>query len=119
MPHVYKEAISTPLCYTQCWLESRYNIIECSCVVADLYCSSRLSCVVAAPQGCACRGCPSSLRLALWWLPWLLNLLSDCSLISQLARLAELQCTCMYNIIVLNNVQCTGEVQCTKDQFKA
>ena len=49
---------------SQCWLESRYN--ECSCVVADLYCLSRLSCVVAAPQDCVevvqalwlCGGCP-------------------------------------------------------------
>ena len=48
----------------QCWLGSKY--IACSCVVADLYCSSRLSCVVAAPQDCVevvqalwlCGGCP-------------------------------------------------------------
>ena len=65
---------------SQSLLESRY--IECSCVVADLYYSSRLSCVVAAPQDCV------EVVQALW----LLNLLSNCSLISQLARLVVLQC---------------------------
>ena len=83
--------------------------MRCSCVVAALYCSSRLSFIVAGPQGCV--EVVQVLWLCMRWLPWVLNLLSNCSLISRLARLVILQCTCMY--IVLKNMQCTGGVQCT------
>ena len=49
---------------SQFWLEPRY--MRCSCVVAALYCSRRLSYVVAALRGCVevvqalwhCGGCP-------------------------------------------------------------
>ena len=64
-----------------------------------------------------CKGRPSP--LALWWLPWHLNSLSNCSLIYQLAKQVASVTVHLHVYMVLNNMHGTGEVQYTKEQFKA